>query len=302
MKPKSRKLAFSALLVLFSFCVAVSAHAGPSDSLDSDRLFSFAGRLMEEKDLYRAITEYKRFLSYYPEDERAPLCLLNIAIAYEKGGKTDLAVEQFQQIYKNYPGTSMSERAYYEIGIAYYTDGRYEDADRAFSDFIKNYPGSIRMDPAHIHLGWSLIYLWKLERAASVFYAVSEKSPQHPFAQALSKEIESGITTPNKSPVLAGIFSAVLPGAGQIYTGRFTEGVTSFVLNGSFIWAIVELFDRGSEVAGTLLGFFEAGWYTGGIFGAVNDAHKFNSKARMDFIQNLKTRFPMLAAEERVGP
>jgi len=301
MEPKTRKFVFSVILILVSFYTVLSAHADPSGSLEADRLIAFAGSLMEEKDYYRAITEYKRFLSYYPDDERASLCLLNIAIAYESGGKTDLAVEQFQRIYKNYPGTPVSERAYYEIGIAYYTDGRYEDADRAFSDFIKNYPDSTRMDPARLYLGWSLIYLEKLDRAAGVFSGVSEKSPQYPAAQALSKEMASGMAPPVKSPLLAGIFSAVLPGAGQIYTGRWTEGMTSFVLNGSFIWAAFELFDRGSEAAGTILGFFETGWYTGGIFGAVNDAHKFNRKARMDFIQNLKTRFPLLAVKEGAG-
>lgn len=302
MEPKTRQPAFSLLLILCILCAALAAQAASSDSRDADRLFAFAGSLMQEQDYYRAITEYKRFLSYYPDDERSQLCLLNIGMAYGKGGKTDLAVEQFQKISDNYPGTPTAERAGYEIGLAYYADQRYEDADKAFSDFIKNYPGSIRMDPAHIYLGWSLIHLWKTDRAAMAFSAVSKESPQYPLCQAISGEMESGPAHPSKSPVLAGIFSAVIPGSGQIYTGRLTEGVTSFVLNGSFIWAIVELFDRGSEAAGFILGFLETGWYTGGIFGAVNDAHKFNRRAREDFIENLQNRYPMTGVKQGMGP
>jgi tetratricopeptide (TPR) repeat protein len=284
---------FTLLFLLVSLCPSSPEIADASDLKEADRLFTFAGSLMEEEDYYRAITEYKRFLSYFPDDERVPLCRFNIALAYQHGGKTDLAVEHLQQIRDEYAETEIAERASYEIGTSYFQKGRHEDAAEAFSEFLKNYPESNRLDQGRVLLGWSLLHRWELKEAVRTFFEVSEKSSQYPFAQAIAEEIEGGIALQKKSPVLAGTLSAIIPGTGQIYTGRNNEGVTSFILNGTFIWAIAELFSHSNEAAGLLLGFFEVGWYSGGIFGAVNDAHKFNRKARADYIEELQNRYPL---------
>lgn len=285
------------LLLLFTLCAVGPAEAGPSELSEADRLFTFAGRLMEEKDYYRAITEFKRFISYFPEDARIPLCRLNIALAYKRGEKVDLAVEHFEKICAEYKGTPISERACFESGAAYFQSGRYEEAEAALSTFLRSFPDSGRLDSGRVLLGWSLVHLWELDRAAEAFSAVNGESPSYPLAQALGTELETPPEIRRKSPVLAGVMSAILPGSGQFYTGRFHEGLTSFVLNGSFIWAVVELFGHGNEAAGLVLGFFETGWYTGGVFGAVNDAHKYNQRARRDFILGLESRYPPPAGD-----
>jgi outer membrane protein assembly factor BamD (BamD/ComL family)/TM2 domain-containing membrane protein YozV len=287
-----RSLTLLLLSTMFGLGLVGAVQATPNDLLEAERLFAFGTHLMEEKDYYRAITEFKRFLSYFPEDSRGPLCRLNIALAYKKGGKTDLAVEHFQKILRGYPGTGISERASFEIGATYFHGGKYAEAAEAFSDFIREHPTSTRLDEGRVLLGWSLIHLWDLSRAAQTFSTVSDQNPQYAYMKTLAKELEVPRGIHRKSPVLAGVMSALLPGSGQIYTGRLHEGLTSFILNGSFIWAIVDLFGHGNEAAGLLLGFFETGWYSGGVFGAVNDAHKYNRKARNDFILGLERRFP----------
>ncbi len=281
------------LLVLYSTWLQ-SARALSTEE-EASRLFAFAGELMEEADYYRAITEYKRFISYFPEDDRVPLCRLNIAVAYRQGGKSDGAVEAFQEIVQRYPGTDVAERAFYDIGVTWFEVARYEEAADTFGAFVAAYGGSVWTDRARMLRGWSLLHLWQLAAAAAAFDPVSDESLHRPFARALAGELRADIKIPRKSPFLAGALSAVIPGTGQIYTQRFTEGVTSFILNGTFIWAIVELFAHGHEVAGVLLGFFEWGWYSGGIYGAVNDAHKFNRRARAAYIRGLEHRYPLPA-------
>ncbi len=281
------------LLTLQPLCLPSVPGVSPDE--EAARLFAFAGELMEEADYYRAITEYKRFLSYFPADDRAPLCRLNIAVAYQRGGKNDLAVEAFQDVVQRYPGTDVAERAFYEIGVTRFHAGLHENAAETFAAFLDSYNGSLRTDGARFYRGWSLVHLWQREEAADVFDAVTAGSLHRPFAQALAAELRTDVQIPRKSPVLAGALSAIIPGTGQIYTQRFTEGLTSFILNGTFIWAMVELFAHGHEVAGVLLGFFETGWYSGGIYGAVNDAHKFNRRARTTYIRSLENRYPLPA-------
>lgn len=281
-------LAGCLLLLPFS---SFPAHA--SDRGEADRLFTFAGQLATGEDYYRAITEYKRFLSYFPDDIRAPLCRLKIALAYRKGGKSDQAVRELKALRKDFPESTTAEEASHQIGLTYFAARRFESARRADEEFLRRYPAARQRDAVQARLGWSLLNLAEYEAAAQAFASVSHESVYNPFAEALHQELSSGVTIPRKSPVLAGLLSALLPGAGQFYTERRTEGATSFLLNGTFIWAIVGLFSHGNEVAGTLLGFFETGWYSGGIFGAVNDAHKFNRKARKDFVEGLQNRYPL---------
>ncbi len=282
----------AALLILRASVAAASTPETP----EADRLFAFAGSLMEEEDYYRAITEYKRFISYFPQDGRVPLCRLNMGLAYSKGNRADLAVEHFREIRQDYPGAPVAEKASFEIGAAYFESQRFDDAREAFSEFIHQFPDSARLDAARIFQGWALIHLWRMEEASSVLASIGDTSAYHAVAQGLAGEVRLNAgDVPARSPVLAGLLSGVLPGAGQFYAGRATEGLTSFVLNGSFLWATIELFHHGNEIAGLLFAFFETGWYTGGIFGAVNDVHKFNRKAKDDYIGALRNRYPLPA-------
>ncbi len=68
----------------------------------------------------------------------------------------------------------------------------------------------------------------------------------------------------------------MLPGAGQLYAGRPRDAGLAFALNAAFILGALESFESGNEVVGSILVFFERGWYTGNIFNAANGAHKYN--------------------------
>jgi hypothetical protein len=82
-----------------------------------------------------------------------------------------------------------------------------------------------------------------------------------------------------RSPAFAGILTAILPGAGQLYAGSLQAAAVTFVLNGLFIAATVEL-TRDEKyftaaAAGTAASFF----YVGGIMNAVDLARRRNERA-----------------------
>ena len=94
-----------------------------------------------------------------------------------------------------------------------------------------------------------------------------------------------------KSPRLAGTLSAVLPGAGQGYVGKWSDATLAFVLNGVFIWGSVEAFHQDEDVAGSFLLAMEATWYFGNIYNAVNGAQKFNRATDERFFDTVKIRY-----------
>jgi hypothetical protein len=111
------------------------------------------------------------------------------------------------------------------------------------------------------------------------------------LAQQLAAEAKTGTHLPQQSPALAGILSAVLPGSGQLYNGRFGDAVLSFLLNSLFIVGTVEAAHQGELAVAGGLGFFAAAWYTGNVYSAVNGAHKFNRHQAEVLLRDLERRF-----------
>jgi TM2 domain-containing membrane protein YozV len=116
-------------------------------------------------------------------------------------------------------------------------------------------------------------------------------SPLYGASQRLAEEVLDAEKIPQKSPLLAGLLSGILPGSGQLYNGRAGDALLAFFLNGLFIAGIIEAIDQDEAAIAGVLGFFEAGWYVGNVYGAINGAHKHNRQAIETFVHNMENRF-----------
>jgi TM2 domain-containing membrane protein YozV len=75
---------------------------------------------------------------------------------------------------------------------------------------------------------------------------------------------------PRKSPLLAGALSAVVPGLGRVYLGRWPDGLLSFLLVGTTgALAAQGFYDEGrGSVRGWILGGVAALLYAGNVYGS----------------------------------
>ena len=75
---------------------------------------------------------------------------------------------------------------------------------------------------------------------------------------------------PGKSPLLAGALSAVVPGLGRVYIGRWQDGLVSFLLVGlSAVLSAQGFYEEGSHsVRGWILGSAGALLYVGNVYGS----------------------------------
>jgi hypothetical protein len=96
-----------------------------------------------------------------------------------------------------------------------------------------------------------------------------------------------------RRPWLAGVLSAVLPGAGQVYAGSWQAAAVSFVLNGALIGATVELAQRRLYLPAGAAGLAASFFYVGNVFNAVDLAGRRNDVA---------AEAPSRALEERLVP
>lgn len=279
-------LSFSLILILCM--LSFEARAGGT-TIDYRQQFGFAERLFEERDYFRAITEYKRFIFLYPDNHLCENCFFRICECYYGAHRWEDAIAELNQFITRYPRSSRLDEAFYLKGMAEKNLKSHDEALSSFSHIIDSGRVPFR-DKAYFQSALIFVDLENWSQAQEYFSNISKESTLYPSAWIFSTGLENVDSIPSKSPTLAGTLAAVIPGAGHLYAERPRDALIAFLLNGAFIWAAVELFEDDNYVAGGIVTFFELGWYTGNIYSAVSSAHKYNRRAKHNFIQKLKDR------------
>jgi TolA-binding protein len=278
--------------------------SGSNDPLtDADQILGFAEALFNDGDYFRAITEYKRFLFLYPTDARAGRVQLQIGRSYQHGQQWEDARKTFEEIAQRHPDAEISAEAAYRIGETSFRQGRYAQAIADLRPVAERYQQTPVGEQARYLLGWSYLRARQWPEASQTFATIATTSPLFPSSRALAAAAREGEELPRKSPALAGLMSAVVPGTGHFYTGRWRDGTVALLLNGAFLAAGLEAVSAGNEAAAGLLLFFEAAWYSGAVYGAVNAAQKYNLDLEERWLQGLERQHgPNSRSLSRMSP
>ena len=271
-------------IVVISFCGVGTAW--PKN--DATELFDFANHLYSEKDYYRAITEYKRFIFLFPGHNLVSNAEFQIAMSYFHGEKLDLATKLFRDLSDRYPSDRVGKDALFKLAEINYRIGKYNLAAKEYIDFLSLHPDDDLAEKVTIMLSLCYMHIGKYGDMKSALETSESLATNLNFLKSMTREYEKFGGLPQKSPGLAAGLSAVFPGAGQLYVKRPRDAAISFLLNGLFIWATYETFDDGNQGVGTMLLLVESGWYIGNIYNASNSAHKYNRHVRGEFLKNLE--------------
>jgi TolA-binding protein len=284
----ARHLSFIAVILIINIAYAPLEGA---EQHDLKKQFDFAESLFTEADYFRAITEYKRFIFYYPQDNiLTEKAAFRIGESYFKAARWQEALLEFSRFLEKYPQSPMRYDAEFHKGLSERYLKQYDTALSTFEELTKENKASTYHDAAIYQI--ALIRLDKREwqLAKNTFSRIQKDSNLFPSANVMSSGLSRINELPQKSPGIAGTLAAILPGAGHLYTERPKDAIVSFILNGSFIWAAAELMSNDNYAAGTVVALIELAWYSGNIYSAYNSAHKYNKSAQDKFIENLKEK------------
>jgi tetratricopeptide (TPR) repeat protein len=240
---------------------------------------------MAEHEYYRAVTEYKKFLVLFPDSEQSDSVLFKIGRAYFGGDELENAARSFAAIGERYPDSTYAPAAGYQAGLCYWRLNRLEEAAAAFTAVATRYPAS--GDARRALLETALVDFDRKDlpgsqRELERFLATYPQDQRAEKARDAITLLDRDQQLPRKSPVVAGLLSAVVPGAGHIYAGHYGDGVTSFFLNGLFIaGTVVAIRQENYAVAGAV-GVVGLPFYIGNIYGAANAATKWNISIRKE--------------------
>ncbi|MEW5852962.1 MAG: TM2 domain-containing protein [Myxococcota bacterium] len=270
-----------------------------SDPAEED--LHFGDHLFDDGDYYRAVTEYRRYLFRTKgRGEHAPRVAMAIGEAYLRGAQYEAAALQFDSVAERRMdplGRSVAELA---SARAYLLDERpllaRPKARRIFQD--PSLDDGLRAE-AGLLLGLSYMEGENYAKAQKVFLDPRlQKGSRAPLAKALLNAISQRDRLPQKSPILAFLFSLV-PGFGHFYLGQWAVGFTALLWNGLFIFGAADAWLQRSWGVAIILTLLELTFYGGSIFGAVTGAFKYNRDQELNWRDAVRAQYePILRLEE----
>ena len=269
--------------------------------LDSDKQYAFARSYVEREEYDRAVQELERLVYFFPEDSRVPEARYTVGWCYLEMKRYERARKILWEVHDAYRPKAVAARALFLVGESYRRQGVPKEAAYYFERVMKEYPETRAAEEARYRQGWVHLENGQWQEASGAFSRVGEKSGLREKATALSERSLEGAALPRKSPGAAGVMAGVLPGLGHAYCERYRDAAIAFLINGVFVWATIEAFERDHDVLGGLLGFLELGFYTGNIYSAVNCAHRYNDRAERNFLQSLPDHVGVFTSGKDVG-
>lgn len=244
-----------------------------------------ADAFMEEGEYYRAITEYKKFLFLFPDSDRADYALFRIGMAYYQGEEYEQSVRSFSSLRGKYSESAYLSKSLYFEGLGYWKLKQFENARNAFDTLTETYPQSGFAPLALVAASLVSLDEENIPVSTHRLGRLIDQYPDHPSA-AHAKEaiplVGQYKKLPQKSKTLAGILSAILPGSGYVYAGRYGDGVTAFLINALWIaGAVTGICAEYYAVAGIVAGV-GVPFYVGNIYGSANAAKKWNLHVKRD--------------------
>jgi tetratricopeptide (TPR) repeat protein len=277
---------FRTLLIIFMITLSTVGYCIAQDN--SEILLKFANTLFEDQEYYRAVTEYYRFIKYYPEDNRVVDAYVKIAECYFYGKQYEDAIKWSEKILTMNKESKHVTPVWFIMGDSYFKIGNYKSAIKTYSSVLKTEtsdPGCF--DLARMRIGKSLLYEEKWDEASEEFLKVNPDSIYFPRAKMLAERALLGNHLKRKNPAIGGLLS-LIPGLGYFYTENRQTALASLIVNGLFIWGSYSSFENDNEGAGYVLGFFGVGFYLGNIYGSIGSAHKYNERQKELFLEDFK--------------
>jgi tetratricopeptide (TPR) repeat protein len=263
---------------------------GPCVSLaQSPGGLSFADTLFEEGDYFRAITEYRRAIHESEDGAGSNELWFLIGQSYLRAKRYSEAMEVFSRLVKLETDTTLQRRSRYQMGMTYLMAGTSHSARKEFLALLEEPDDAgFRKDRTTLALAATWFQERDWEQAAATLEGFEESHPGSALLETAALVKANALAAedlPRKSPFLAGLLSAVVPGLGQFYEGRWGDGIQALLITGVFGAATAaslyaEYHNNYSDyVVPSLVGSGFLVFYGANIYGAVNGARMSNIMA-----------------------
>lgn len=257
--------------------------------LNADRYF--ADSLFQEGDYLNAAHEYKRLIFSGPDAPQIDFIAFRVAASYQNAGKLENAIRAYQLLIDTYPKSILVARAKNNIAQCRVLLGDSAQGIASLKRFLSEHKESSLAPRAHFTIGMLHVDKGEWTEASRVWNEVFLTYPESPFAKVsdrFARTVKDIDTLPRRSPTVAGVLSALVPGSGQVYSGQTMNGLYAFVSvavlgSASFYYADQERYEVAVPVG--VVGLF---LYGNSIYQSVQTARAFNIQQERYFRNRLQ--------------
>jgi tetratricopeptide (TPR) repeat protein len=205
---------FIPLVAIFFLCIPFSqsfAGSDPETNLKSsiqispDKQFNYSENLFSNNDYSTALMEYKRFIYFFPEDERVERAMYRIGMSYYLGGYLEDAVHSFKKLVDEYVDTDYAIKSYFKISECYAKLNSFGPAIINLKNLIAITDDENVIDEAYYRIGWIYIETASWEKAQRYFSKISPQNKTKYRLERLLAELEKEKLIPQKDPEIAGL-------------------------------------------------------------------------------------------------
>jgi TM2 domain-containing membrane protein YozV len=274
---KYRCVVFVGALLLFFF---LSSESKAQSGLE--RQYNFADSLFSSGNYFDAVTEFKRLLFFDEQNKYAFDANYKIALSYKAGAYFENAIKYFTLAKNN----SNEKEKIWESEIQIIRCNILRKKNEQTLKMIRELEKGNLTDEKNAELnywrGWSFMLADKWDSAYVYFSLTDEGKELTEFSKTVIDE--------KYSVTFAKVISYFLPGAGQIYAGRYVSGLLSLGWNALFGYFTINAFvsDRifdGIAVGALLwLRFYRGNIQNAEKFAVENNVEIANNM--LEFIQN----------------
>ena len=236
-----------------------------------------------------AITEYKRFIFFHPDDIRVAQIYDKIGLAYRTQGLWEEAILALKNAVLN--ANTDEEKSQFQLNLAV-TLIASKNYDLARLELVKvmlrntsekTYERSLFLQAV------TYIYQYRWDDARKVL-------KDYTTDESLDQFLEKAINLPQKSTTLAKVLSAVIPGTGQIYAGRWGGGLNALGLNGALGYVTVDAVLKGYYIDAVLWTYFIfRRYYMGNLYRSGTAVETYNQEKSQRTAENILQRLQEIA-------
>ena len=255
------------LLIPFS----ISSQSKSFDFLSTENIKKFADHLFCERDYLRAIEQYELINNQFVSDT----IQFKVMLGYSKLDLCQRSNEVLSSI---------------QTQSKFYADAFLLSLKNKLLIEHKSLLNSDKLFFDNEHL----VRINKLITASLLYddsFSLTKEKFIQPFSdekKILSLYYDLKTNPPYKSPALAGVLSAVIPGSGKMYVGEWGDGITALLATGLLAFLAYDNFKADHTARAWIFTGLGAFFYAGNIYGSAAAAQIYNEKVDFEFNNGLK--------------
>ena len=260
-----------------------------STSIAENDLLALGDHLYNMEYYDAAITEYKRFIFFHPDDTRVAETYYDIGLAYRAQGLWEEAIVAMRNSMLH--ATTEDQKSEFQINLAVtlIASKNYDLAQLELIKVLLRDP-NLALDKRVLFLravAYVYQFRWKEAREVLQEYTTDEK---------LGTLFDKAVNLPIKSTRVAKVLSAIIPGAGQVYTGDWRGGLNAFFLNGIIGFVAVDAaLDQHYADAAFWTYFIFMRYYQGNFYRAETAVQAFNREVAQRAADDILNRLQEIA-------